>query len=245
MSAAPPARAVTFDFWNTLVRATDDQGTWRVESWVAHLADAGIGIGTDRVSEVFRAQWRSHHEGWLSGVIVDGEMAANGAVDQLAAELGRDLEELREGLVHRFLTEGERAEFVLCPGAEEVVPALAGAGIRLGIICDVGFTPSTGLRRLLERFGLLEHFAGWSFSDEVRHYKPSRVIFEHALAYLGTGPEQTAHIGDIRRTDVAGARAMGMTAVRYRAVADDTDEAHPEGHHVIDHHDELLAVLGL
>jgi putative hydrolase of the HAD superfamily len=237
--------AITFDFWNTLVRATDEQGTWRLHAWTARLAEAGIVIDEETVRDAFRAEWQTHHAGWMSGTIYDGEMAGNGAVDRLAAITGASLEPLRADLVHAFLTEGENAEFVTCPGVDDVVPALAAAGIKLGIICDVGFTPSTGLRRLLTRFGLLDCFTGWSFSDEVRHYKPSRVIFEHALGYLGSTPDETAHIGDIRRTDVVGARGMGMTAIRYRAVADDTDDAHPEGHHVIDHHDQLAEVLGL
>lgn len=37
---------------------------------------------------------------------------------------------------------------------------------------------------------------------------------------------------------------MGMTAIRYRGISDDTGDD-VDGHHVIDHHDELLGVLGL
>ena len=63
-------------------------------------------------------------------------------------------------------------------------------------------------------------------------------------------PERAAHVGDLRRTDIAGARAMGMTAVRYRGANDDAeiedqDGTVVEGHHVIDDHAHLLAVLGL
>lgn len=246
MTAGAPVRAITFDFWNTLVQATDEQATWRVKGWVTRLEEAGVTVDIEVVRGAFRAEWQTHHEGWLNGVIYDGPMAANGAVDRVGTATGaRIAESLRDELVDLFLTEGENAEFVPCPGVLETIPKLAEAGLRLGIICDVGFTPSTALRRLLARWELLECFTGWSFSDEVRYYKPSREIFEHALAYLGTSPSQTAHIGDIRRTDVAGARGMGMTAVRYNAVADDTDETYPEGHHVIAHHDALFEVLDL
>ena len=66
---------------------------------------------------------------------------------------------------------------------------------------------------------LLGYFDHWSFSDEVGWYKPAPEIFRHALDGLGgVAPERAAHVGDLRRTDVAGARAMGMTAVRYRGV---------------------------
>ena len=53
-------------------------------------------------------------------------------------------------------------------------------------------------------------------------YKPAPEIFEHALAGLGgVDPAEAAHVGDLRRTDIAGARAMGILALRYRGVNDD------------------------
>ena len=60
-------------------------------------------------------------------------------------------------------------------------------------------------------------------------------------------PAAMAHIGDLRRTDIAGALGMGMTAVRFRGVIDDpeTEENPQEGDHVIDRHDQLLDALGL
>jgi putative hydrolase of the HAD superfamily len=241
-----PVRAITFDFWNTLVRANDDQAQWRRDAWLKRLDEAGLPTDADIVREAFYAEWLEHQKSWQSGVIYDGEKAADAAVRRVCEATGYSLpNDVRDDLVHLFLTEGENAEFQLCPGVIEAVPTLAAAGVRLGIVCDVGFTPSSGLRRLLDRFGLLQYFTGWSFSDEVRCYKPDPRIFEHALSYLDVAPADAAHIGDIRRTDVAGARAVGMTAVRYRAVNDDTDDAHPEGDHVIDRHDELLSLLAL
>jgi putative hydrolase of the HAD superfamily len=106
--------------------------------------------------------------------------------------------------------------------------------VRIGIVCDVGMTPSTALRAHLRRHGLLEHFTHWSFSDEVGVYKPAPEIFEHALTGLGrVAPDRAAHVGDLRRTDVAGARAMGMTAVRYTGVFDDDTVDLPEADHVV------------
>ncbi len=124
-------------------------------------------------------------------------------------------------------------------------------GIKLGIICDVGLTPSTVLRGWLDDHRVLELFQHWSFSDEVGWYKPARQIFEHALAGLGVAPQHAAHVGDLRRTDVGGALAVGMTAVRYRGAFDDPavtgagDAPLPEGDFVIDDHFDLPGVLGL
>jgi len=138
---------------------------------------------------------------------------------------------------------GDSAETELTPGMAEAIGVLVASGVRVGIICDVGLTPSITLRRALDHHGLLVQFGHWAFSDEVGVYKPDAAIFEHALAGLGgVAPDRAAHVGDLRRTDVAGARAMGMTAVRYRGVADDPTEG-PEGHHVLMDHVDLPGLL--
>jgi len=112
------------------------------------------------------------------------------------------------------------------------------------VICDVGMAPSTTLRRFLEQFELLGSFDHFSFSDEVGVYKPDPRIFAHALAGVGVDdPARALHVGDIRRTDVAGALGAGMVAVRFRGVADDAETVEaPEAPHVID---DLRALLSL
>lgn len=54
---------------------------------------------------------------------------------------------------------------------------------------------------------------------------------------------QGVHVGDLRRTDVAGAKAVGMGTVRFRGVHDDDSEG-PEADAVIDHLHELVSLLG-
>ncbi len=77
------------------------------------------------------------------------------------------------------------------------------------------------------------------------------MIFRHALDGLGgVDPTEAAHVGDLRRTDIAGARAAGMVAVRYTGVADDPGSVEAgthevEGDLVIADRRELPARLGL
>jgi FMN phosphatase YigB (HAD superfamily) len=74
-------------------------------------------------------------------------------------------------------------------------------------------------------------------------YKPDPAIFARALTSLGDVPADRAlHVGDLKRTDVAGARAFGMKSVRYRGANDDTEDL-PDADHVIDHHTQLFGVL--
>lgn len=148
-----------------------------------------------------------------------------------------------EAIAEAFLEAGREAQLELSPDIGAALEALAERGVRLGIVCDVGFTRGELLRSLLAREGLLTHFGGWAFSDEVGHYKPSPRIFEAALASLGAEAGEAMHVGDLRRTDVAGAAALGMGTARYRGMHDDPDESGVEAQFVLDSHLELLDVI--
>jgi putative hydrolase of the HAD superfamily len=128
-------------------------------------------------------------------------------------------------------------------GARELLARLVEQGVHCALVCDTGLTPGRVVRQHLDRLGLLEYLAVQVFSDEVGAPKPDRRTFEAALRPLGVAPENALHVGDLRRTDVAGARGLGMTTVRIRARHDDTS-ALPEADFVVESHAELFALLG-
>jgi len=64
-----------------------------------------------------------------------------------------------------------------------------------------------------------EHRAAWTFalpvrfillSETIRAYKPSPMVFAHALGELGLRPDQVLHVGDSDVDDVKGAREAGL-----------------------------------
>jgi putative hydrolase of the HAD superfamily len=184
--------------------------------------------------------WRKHDEAWKQvETFGPGRMAAycleaRGIVDDEAiAELTRDFEEA--SLV---------AGVAPVDGAAETLGELRRAGIRLGLVCDTGFTPGRVVRGFLEEAGLSEHLETLCFSDEVGVPKPGNEIFAKALAELGARPPEAIHVGDLRRTDIAGAHDMGMHAARFRGIHDDASDA-PEAEWVLDEHAQILDVLGL
>src|SRR5262249_29692630 len=82
------------------------------------------------------------------------------------------------------------------------------------------------------------------FSDEVGHYKPSPQIFEAALSSLEATPGAAMHVGDLRRTDIAGAAALGMRTVRYRALHDDPGlDGEVEADVLLDDHRDLPGIV--
>jgi putative hydrolase of the HAD superfamily len=241
--------AVTFDFWNTLV--AEDDGALRdrrIERVGGVLDAAGVPLSRPELEALFERSWQDFVAAWHAGRQYTAEHAVEHVLEQTGAQLAPAV---RDELVEAILHAGRGAGTRLTPNVAATLDRLREAGVRIGIICDVGLTPSPVLRDYLDGHGVLDRFDHWSFSDEVGVYKPDARIFAHACAGLGDpAPERTAHVGDLRRTDVAGARAAGWTAVRYTGVADDAgfaagDAAFPEADHVIADHAALPGVLGL
>ena len=234
-------RAVTFDFWNTLCRARPAITLQRrKDAWRAVALDRAIPVDGAVLDTVLDHVSSLHHEGWVQNVQFTAEHALAAAGELLREVLQPgDLDALRDA----WMAASAAADVTLTPHCAAVLAELAGRGVRIGIVCDVGLTPSVLLRGYLAHHEVLHHFAHWSFSDDVGVYKPHAAIFEHALAGLGTTPAATLHIGDIRRTDVAGARAAGLQAVRYRGVADDDDPTVADAAVVLDDLRDLVPLV--
>jgi len=245
-----PLVAVTFDFWNTLVQAdTSETRQARAERMLATFGQHGLDVSPDALDGAFDVAVAAFDAAWEANEPFTGHHGAAVVLDHLgvpADHVGRP------ALVEAFVEAALGLPQQLAPGITEVLPRLAGAGLRIGIVCDVGMTPSWVLRSYLDEHDVLRWFDHWSFSDEVGAFKPSPVIFEHALAGLGVDdPTRVAHVGDLRRTDVAGALGMGMVAVRYRGLFDDPGRPATDGSpaaeadHVLGDHRDLPGVLGL
>jgi putative hydrolase of the HAD superfamily len=246
-SARPAVRAVTFDFWDTLVAAEPGSGSGmrqlQIDRFARTLEGAGVTVVHDELERAFDANWETFEERWVTNT---GQHTPADSVHLIAGRLGLTLDpELRDRLIDGFRQVGEAVPMVVAPGLEEAVVTLRSAEIGLGIVCDVGLTPSPTLRRRLQGLGLLSSFDAWSFSDETGWFKPAEQAYLTALEGLGVAPSEAAHVGDGRRTDMAGAIALGMTAIRFTAFHDHAPETGPEGDHVIDDHRRLPALLGV
>ena len=210
-------RAVTFDFWHTLV--AEHPGTMRemqLDRWNDLLAHAGQRRERADIEAAFAKNWQRFEEHWWSNT---GQYTPTDCVMFLTKELAIDTDDgLRTELIDSFRVVGETAELEVAPGLEECLRALRDAGIRLGIVCDVGLTSSPTLRARLDRLGVLDAFDAWSFSDETGVFKPAPEAFGAALNALGVQARDAAHIGDNERTDITGANALGMVSVRYQGL---------------------------
>jgi len=236
--------AVTFDFWNTVM--WEEPGSLRkhrLENWRNRLSAAGIPVDADVLPVAHDLAHARYEASWVAGTQFRAEDAAALMIDELQLS---ESDMLRALLLNGFDEGGRNAAIHPCPGVRECLTTLRHAGVRVGIICDIGLTPSPVVRQLLARHQLLDLFDDMAFSDDVGVYKPDAAIFAHALAGLGeTDFSRAAHVGDRRRTDVAGALAVGMTAVRYSAIFDDLAPGTPEADVVIDDLARLSETLGV
>ena len=213
-----PPRAVTIDCWSTLIRDLDSDGALR-ERGAALAGVAGrLGqeVAPEAAMELIDRSWALHLEEWRGGRSFGPQGAARWCLDELGlAAMAPDVDELAEAIATGTLSVGT----AVVDGAAEALEVLHRAGIPTALICDTGFTPSRVVRAALRMHSLrLDHYF---FSDEVGVPKPHAPMFLAALQATGTEPAEAVHIGDLRRTDVAGARAAGMAAVRFAGVHDD------------------------
>ena len=238
-----PVRAITFDFWNTVMaEPAGGLEAARVERWVELLEQVGKPRERPALVAAHAAAVDAQQTAWRANeqyVTTDATRDMLAALD--LALTPAETAAFDTVFVHAALGAGVR----VCDGVETTLRGCRERGIRLAIICDIGLTPAAGVRALLTAHDLLEVFDTTVFSDEQGTYKPDVRIFEYTLGVLGVGPAAAFHVGDRRRTDVVGALDAGMGAVRYRAVFDDIDTTLRDAPVVIDHHAELAELAGL
>jgi putative hydrolase of the HAD superfamily len=238
--AAP--RAVTFDCWGTLIFEPDGRAAHlrRLEMLSRTAEGAGLGADAETIRAALHTAWARHLDLWQECVASGSREMAGWAL----AELGLDDEEAAERLGSAFAEASLTSEIATLEGARASLHRLADAGVRRALVCDTGFSPGRVVRELLDREGLLELLEVCIFSDEAGVPKPHPSVFHSALEPLGADPHQAVHVGDLRRTDVAGARAAGMVTVRISWHHDDRSDL-PEADAVVESHRHLLEVLGL
>ena len=238
---------LTFDLWNTLYSADGGAGDivrpHRLALLAEILASRGVHPTEEEFRQAYRAGFDAYMASWTNGAHFGAREDVAFILDYFHAREARTAAEHGD-----FRADRPRHGGRLVPGparagcgVRETVPVLAVEGYRLGIISDTSLTPGRVLRDFLKKDGLLDCFSTLTFSDETGFPKPDPRMFEVTLTGLGSRPAEAAHIGDTPRTDVAGARAVGMTTIRCAGAVDQSGE--PEADFVIRDHREIPGIL--
>lgn len=217
--------AITIDFWNTLVDSTGGPARRAARNAAIREAFDDIGAEFDEaaVREAFEVSYAEFERRWYGE---QRTMDASACMQVMWEHLGVRMPEKQ----HRRVTEAVEDSILagmpaLLPGVEQVLPRLA-QRFRLALISDTAMSPGRVLRQVLERHGVASYFRGMVFSDVTGVSKPHPLAYATALRLVEADAARAVHIGDIERTDIAGAVDAGMRAVLFRG--DPTGRYHGE-----------------
>lgn len=206
-------KLVTFDFWNTLFLDRDEGvrhkkriefAYERIRKHRSGVSVADVEVAFEKAHTLFSTQWDLRRS-----VTMDRHFSA------MLQHMGLEVpEDDANSVVDYFETILLDYPPVLIENAREAVQHAA-ADMRVGLISDTGYSPGRTLVRILEGHGLSSYFQAFSFSNETGVLKPSAEAFQKILRELDVKPEEAVHIGDLEDTDIAGAKALGMKAIKY------------------------------
>ena len=233
---------VTFDLWNTLLVSEPGGIEVRQLAWQKVIDERNLSISSDLLLSVLEMLPVRFDVEWRAGRQYTAKEALEDAFNVFGEKI---TDEDREVFAETFDQSSFALKVDVIEGAEEVLAYLAGKGIKTAIVSDTSLSAGRHLRFFLTEFGIAPYVTYFAFSDEVGVYKPDAKIFMKALGGMGdVRPFKAAHVGDLKRTDVVGARNIGMTSVRFRGANDDQEDE-LEADFVIDHLSELPSMLNL
>lgn len=233
-------KAITFDLWNTIFDVIDYTEE-RIDFLTQFLKKGGFPCDKELIREAylsalkfFTDTWRSEHR----------HISAGERTEYTLRVVGIDLPDTSEKVIVK-----EFEEIVLnnpprlIDDAARVIKVLH-ENYKLGLICDSGMSPGRILRDILRGHKILKYFSCTIFSDEVGYTKPNPILFKKALEKLNAEPAEAIHVGDLLRTDIAGAKAVGMKAVWFNWKNEQRSEREVVPDYEIHKLSELLSILG-
>ncbi len=242
-------KVITFDFWDTIVADGSDEPL-RKEKGLPSKKEEKISLLTgeirqyhpelteEQIAKSFKEaeEWNTH-----SWKVEYRTHTVATRIAKVYEILGIEPTAGFDGIVEKFENMEVEIPPLLNEGAAEIIPQLA-SQYTLGIISDTITTPGTGIKKLLEHYGLLEYFKIFVFSDEIGFAKPHPRVFEIAQEQAGVPFEEMVHVGDRESNDIAGPLKIGMKAILYTWVVDRGSEK-SQASAVCTHYRELPDIL--
>ncbi|MCK5157425.1 MAG: HAD family hydrolase [Spirochaetales bacterium] len=223
-------KLISFDFWGTIYHNEPSLSDKQKNVILQLLQEVSIfTIGEALINEAFHSAWEKWDVCWKEQyhtLTVDEWLVM--VLEYLHVEISDDYMLDYCSKLQALLFTGNTKEI---PGVRSVIESLA-KQYNLAIISDTGIESGKYLKNLL-RYDTLNYFDYYVFSNEFGRSKPHSSVFEALLTYFNLHPEEVVHIGDSRRTDVEGAKSVGMHTIRFSGCKNDENSNYDEADFVI------------
>ena len=219
-------KIITIDFWNTLFNSDSGKlrNSARVKVLLNTLKDLEIHIDAEMFDTVMQESWKYYSDKWVNELRTPN---ANEIINYIWEKMNFQKNEKAFEYVVDFF---ENSILYFPPQLQEnALSAIQELSkkYKLAIISDTGFSPGRVMSQMLEEIGIKKYFSAFSYSDETGVAKPHPDAYTTVLKQFNCSPENALHIGDIERTDIAGAKHLNMYAIRYDGDPD-SHLAHPK-----------------
>ncbi len=209
-----PIQVVTIDFWNTIFDSYNGEvrNKYRQRCLIETIDKLGVMVTPDQFSEAMQASWEYFNRIWKNDHITPSPLETVTFFWNFL-KLPEDkpsIDHVVECFANSVLVHQPKPMPHLIEALTELKKKY-----KLAVVSDTGFSPGTVLTQLLKENDLFDFFDAFSFSNETGVSKPHPKAFNTVLERLDCKPENAIHIGDIEDTDVKGAKALNMYAIRY------------------------------
>lgn len=207
-------KVITIDFWNTLFDSAnaEKRNSLRINTFLKVTDKLDYYIKYDEIEKTIAASWEYFNKMWIEQEITPTAIdLVQFFWDYLKLPANQ---EAMNSIANQFANSILDYPPNLLAGVENSLRELS-KEYKLAIISDTGFSPGEVLKKLLKKENIFKYFDEFSFSNETGVAKPNKAAYFHILNKLDCVPEFALHIGDIERTDIVGAKQIGMKAIRF------------------------------
>jgi len=199
-------KAVFFDVGGTLIRVHPSVG----DVYAKHARDFGFAGTADELNKGFKLQWKK-----MGGIESLGNKSGPKAEEKFWKDLvfevfqplgGLDRFDEYFKLIFDVFRDGSNWKIYEDVIESGILEKLKERDIVLGVISNW----DSRLTSTLENLELANHFKFILPSAVVGSAKPDKKIFEEALRLSGVQPHEACHIGDEVKTDIEGAKKLGI-----------------------------------
>jgi len=202
-------KAVFFDVGGTLISVYPSVGG----VYAKHARDFGFSGTVDELNKGFRLQWKKmggiESLGDKSGKQEEKKFWKNLVYEVFQPLGGLDRFDEYFALIFEVFEEGSNWKIYEDVIESKIFQKLKERDVILGVISNW----DSRLISTLENLNLADNFKFILPSAVVGSAKPDKKIFEEALRLSGVKPHEACHIGDEVKTDIEGARNIGIHAI--------------------------------